>query len=49
MVNDSTGKLIIAYDTDDVDVNGAGTGKVILTQHQTEEQGHSITGYKLQI
>jgi hypothetical protein len=46
MVNDSTGKLIIAYDTDDVDVNGAGTGKVILTQHQTEEQGHKY--YRLQ-
>ena len=46
MVNDSTGKLIIAYDTDDVDVNGAGTGKVILTYHQTEEQGH--TYYRLQ-
>ena len=46
MVNDSTGRLIVAYDTDDVDVNGAGTGKVIITHHQTEEQGHRY--YRLQ-
>ena len=46
MVNDSQGQLIVAYDTDDVDVNGAGTGKVILTYHQTAEQPH--TYYRLQ-
>ncbi len=46
MVNDSSGRLIVAYDTDDVDVNGAGTGKVIVTQHQTAEQGHKY--YRLQ-
>ena len=46
MVNDSQGQLIVAYDTDDVDVNGAGTGKVILTYHQTAEKPH--TYYRLQ-
>jgi len=46
MVNDSQGQLIVAYDTDDVNLNGVGTGKVILTHHQTAEQPH--TYYRLQ-
>ena len=39
-VNSSDGKLIVAYDTQSTNLGDAGTNKVVLTSHQTAEQGH---------
>tara|TARA_E500000305_G_C4029639_1_gene244230 strand:+ start:8378 stop:11368 length:2991 start_codon:yes stop_codon:yes gene_type:complete len=39
-VNTSSGKLIAAYDTQSTNLGDAGANKVVLTYHQTAEQGH---------
>ena len=41
-VNDSTGKLIVAYDTKSTNLGDAGTNKVVCTYHLVEEQGHQV-------
>ena len=46
MVNDSSGKLLIAYDTQSTNLGDAGTNKVVVTSHKTSEQAH--TSYLLQ-
>ena len=46
MVNDSNGKLIVAYDVTGTDLSSAGTAKVHSTYHQTTEQSHKY--YKLE-
>ena len=46
MVNDSNGKLLVAYDTQSTNLGDVGTNKVVVTYHQTSEQSH--TSYLLQ-
>ena len=41
-VNDSNGKLIVAYDTQGTDLGDAGAGKVVCTYHLVAEQGHQV-------
>ena len=42
MINDSNGKLIIAYDTQGTSLGDAGANKVVCTYHQTGEVAHKV-------